>query len=134
MSEFKYGISRHVPFRDPEVCEKVRRIDRGDICTLHSIQQGATPAGGGNSDWKQVEVVFESGPNDSVQINCLLGGSRYRYASSSSNVTSPPSSISSNRSGQSSCASILRQRSAWLSCLSRGRNPSLRYVFAAGAR
>ncbi len=33
MSEFKYGISRHVPFHDPEICEKVRRIDREDICT-----------------------------------------------------------------------------------------------------
>ncbi len=30
---FKYGISEHVPFRDPDVCEKVRGIDRRDICT-----------------------------------------------------------------------------------------------------
>ncbi len=47
---------------------------RGAIFNLHNIQQVATPAVVGNSDWKQVEVVFETGPNDSLQVNCLLGG------------------------------------------------------------
>ena len=32
MSEFQYGISEHVPCRDREVCERVRDIDREEIC------------------------------------------------------------------------------------------------------
>ena len=32
MSEFRYGISQFAPFRDRDVCEKIRRIDRADIC------------------------------------------------------------------------------------------------------
>ena len=47
---------------------------RGAIFNLHNIQRVTTPPVVGTSDWKQVEVVFETGPNDSVQINCLLGG------------------------------------------------------------
>lgn len=31
MSEFKYGVSEHAPFRNREVCERVRSITRADI-------------------------------------------------------------------------------------------------------
>jgi len=33
MSEFRYGVSRFAPFGDRDVCEKIRRITREDICT-----------------------------------------------------------------------------------------------------
>jgi len=32
MQEFKFGMARFIPFRDVEVCEKVRRIKREEIC------------------------------------------------------------------------------------------------------
>ncbi|HEX2923734.1 MAG TPA: hypothetical protein VHS28_06895 [Chloroflexota bacterium] len=32
MKTFSYGISSHVPFQDKEVAERIRRIDRADIC------------------------------------------------------------------------------------------------------
>ena len=32
MSEFKYGVSQYVPFGDRKVCERIRKIDRADIC------------------------------------------------------------------------------------------------------
>jgi glucosamine-6-phosphate deaminase len=31
VSEFRYGVSEHAPFRDRDVCERVRSIDRADI-------------------------------------------------------------------------------------------------------
>ena len=31
MSEFRYGVSRFVPFGDRSVCERIRKIDRADI-------------------------------------------------------------------------------------------------------
>ena len=47
---------------------------RGALLNLHNLQGVATKAVIGTSDWTEVETVFETGPHDSIQINCLLGG------------------------------------------------------------
>ncbi len=47
---------------------------RGALLNIHNIQPVQTPAVTGTTDWTEVEVVFETGMNDSAQINCLLGG------------------------------------------------------------
>jgi len=47
---------------------------KGAILNLQNIQPTQTPAITDTSDWKQVEVVFDSGGNESVGINCLFGG------------------------------------------------------------
>ena len=33
MAEFSYGVSGFAPFQDRDVCERVRNVDRRDICT-----------------------------------------------------------------------------------------------------
>jgi alpha-N-arabinofuranosidase len=50
------------------------KTGKGALLNLHNIQPMQTEAVTGNSDWKQVELLFESGGNESVQINCLFGG------------------------------------------------------------
>lgn len=50
------------------------KTGKGALLNLHNIQPMQTEAVTGNSDWKQVELSFESGGNESVQINCLFGG------------------------------------------------------------
>jgi alpha-N-arabinofuranosidase len=50
------------------------RAGRGALLNLHSIQGVATQALRGTNDWTQVEIVFETGADDMVQINCLFGG------------------------------------------------------------
>ena len=47
---------------------------RGALMNLHNIQPTATKAVKGTSDWTRVEVLFESGDQDSVDVNCLFGG------------------------------------------------------------
>ena len=47
---------------------------RGALLNVHNIQPTQTKAVTGTRDWTKVEVVFETGENDSVQVNCLLGG------------------------------------------------------------
>jgi hypothetical protein len=47
---------------------------KGALLNLHNIQPLQTPAVTGTKDWKQVELVFDSGDNAAVQINCLFGG------------------------------------------------------------
>lgn len=47
---------------------------RGALLNLHNIQGVATEALTGTRDWMPVEVVFESGDRDYVDINCLFGG------------------------------------------------------------
>jgi alpha-N-arabinofuranosidase len=50
------------------------RGGRGALLNLHNIQPLATPALTGTQDWTRVELVFETGGNDAVVVNCLLGG------------------------------------------------------------
>jgi len=47
---------------------------RGALLNLHNIQPLQTPAVTGTKDWNRVEIVFNSGDNSNVEINCLLGG------------------------------------------------------------
>ncbi len=47
---------------------------RGALLNLHNIQPLQTPAVTGTKDWSKVEIMFNSGDNTFVQINCLLGG------------------------------------------------------------
>jgi hypothetical protein len=44
------------------------------LLNLHNIQPLQTPAVTGTKDWTRVELVFDSGNNAAVQINCLFGG------------------------------------------------------------
>jgi len=46
---------------------------RGALFNLEGINV-LTPAISGTRDWTRLEVVFESGPNDGVSLNCLFGG------------------------------------------------------------
>jgi len=47
---------------------------RGALLNLHNIQPVQTPPVSGTRDWSRVQTLFDSGSNDSVQINCLFGG------------------------------------------------------------
>ena len=47
---------------------------RGALLNLHDFQPLATKAITGTSDWTKVDLEFDAGPRDSVQVNCLLGG------------------------------------------------------------
>ena len=57
-----------------EVQPVAQRRGRGALLNLHNMQGVATKAVTGTQDWTRVEVVFETGSNDAVQINCLFGG------------------------------------------------------------
>lgn len=47
---------------------------RGALLNLHDFQPVATRALVGTNDWTRVEVEFEAGDQDAVQVNCLFGG------------------------------------------------------------
>jgi alpha-N-arabinofuranosidase len=47
---------------------------RGALLNLHGIGGAETKPLTGTQDWTRVELVFDSGANDAVQVNCLLGG------------------------------------------------------------
>ena len=47
---------------------------RGALLNLHGIDRTGTWAVRGTRDWMPVEIVFETGARDQVQVNCLLGG------------------------------------------------------------
>ena len=47
---------------------------RGALLNIHNIQPVATAAVTGSSDWTKVEVAFDVGDQDQVQVNCLFGG------------------------------------------------------------
>ncbi|MEE8467990.1 MAG: hypothetical protein V3T22_06015, partial [Planctomycetota bacterium] len=46
----------------------------GGLFNVHALGQTVTGALQGDSDWRQVEVVFEADGRESVSINCLFGG------------------------------------------------------------
>ncbi len=46
---------------------------RGTLLNIHNIQPLATRALTGTNDWTLVEVEFETGEQDAVQVNCTLG-------------------------------------------------------------
>jgi alpha-L-arabinofuranosidase len=47
---------------------------RGALLNLHGIGGMETQAVTGTQDWTKVELVFDAGARDAVQLNCLLGG------------------------------------------------------------
>jgi DUF1680 family protein len=47
---------------------------KGALFNIHNIQSSQTPPVTGTKDWTKVEVEFDSGDNESIQINCLFGG------------------------------------------------------------
>ncbi len=47
---------------------------QGALLNLHNIQSARTQAVTGTQDWTQVQTEFDTGGNDTVQINCLFGG------------------------------------------------------------
>jgi len=65
----KYRLTGWIKTEDVKVSS-----GRGALLNLHNFQPLATKALTGTNDWTQVELTFESQEQDSVQINCLLGG------------------------------------------------------------
>ncbi len=47
---------------------------RGALFNIHGIKGAETPALTGNHGWTPVEMDFETGWDDAIQVNCLLGG------------------------------------------------------------
>jgi len=65
----KYRLSGWIKTQD------VKAIDgKGALLNLHNFQPLQTNALTGTQDWTRVELIFDTGGNDAVQVNCLLGG------------------------------------------------------------
>jgi alpha-L-arabinofuranosidase len=47
---------------------------RGALFNLHGISGAETRALTGTNDWTQLELIFSTNDQDSVQLNCLFGG------------------------------------------------------------
>ena len=47
---------------------------RGALFNLHNLEGMQTGAVTGTQDWTEVQLEFDTGANDSIQINCLFGG------------------------------------------------------------
>jgi alpha-N-arabinofuranosidase len=52
----------------------VAKDGKGALLNLHNIPPLQSAAITGTNDWTQVELLFDSGDNDSIEINCLFGG------------------------------------------------------------
>lgn len=50
------------------------RSGRGALLNLHNIQPVATQPVTGTEDWTKVDVMFDTGGQVEVQVNCLFGG------------------------------------------------------------
>ncbi len=46
----------------------------GALFNVHEIRVAKTPALTGTNDWRRVEVVFETGDQDCIKVDCLFGG------------------------------------------------------------
>jgi len=69
-----YRLSGWIKTENVGTDVKTGRRGRGALLNLHNIQPTATKAVRGTRDWTRVEVVFETGGEDAVQVNCLFGG------------------------------------------------------------
>jgi hypothetical protein len=47
---------------------------RGAFLNVQEVQPVKTNPITGTTDWTRVEMTFDTGPNETVQVNCLLGG------------------------------------------------------------
>ena len=56
--------------------QDVQRIGSGlgALLNIHNLQGQKTPAVAGTSDWRRVELTFNSGSEKQLTINCLFGG------------------------------------------------------------
>jgi alpha-N-arabinofuranosidase len=64
----KYRLSGWIKTQD-----LVPGSSKGALISLQGLDV-MTPAVSGTRDWTAVEVVFETGANDAVAVNCLFGG------------------------------------------------------------
>ncbi len=46
----------------------------GAFLNVQEIQEVKTEVTTGTSDWARVEMTFDTGPHETIQVNCLLGG------------------------------------------------------------
>ena len=46
----------------------------GALINVHGVREWRTPPVTGTADWTRVEVEFDAGANDGLEITCLLGG------------------------------------------------------------
>jgi alpha-L-arabinofuranosidase len=69
-----YRLSGWIKTQDVQAASGDARRGRGALLNVHNIQPTATRAVTGTRDWTQVDVVFETGVHETVQINCLFGG------------------------------------------------------------
>jgi len=68
-----YRLSGWIKTEDVKLLDG-RRPARGALLNVHNIQPIATNAVKGSADWTKVQVLFDTGGETGVQINCLLGG------------------------------------------------------------
>ena len=55
--------------------ERVNPVSgRGALLNVHNLQPVQTSAVSGTTDWTQVAIEFDTDMQDTVQVNCLLGG------------------------------------------------------------
>ena len=47
---------------------------RGAFLNVQEIQEVKTAVITGLTDWARVEMTFDTGPHETIQVNCLLGG------------------------------------------------------------
>ncbi|MCJ7485699.1 MAG: alpha-L-arabinofuranosidase [Candidatus Aminicenantes bacterium] len=47
---------------------------RGALINIHTEAEWRTAAIVGTQDWTKVEVAFDAGPNDALEVSCLFGG------------------------------------------------------------
>ncbi len=47
---------------------------RGALLNVHGVEAWRTPAVTGTKDWTKVEVEFDAGANDALEVTCLFGG------------------------------------------------------------
>jgi len=69
-----YRLSGWIKTENVKTDAEGGRRGRGALLNLHDMQPVATRAVRGTSDWTKVEIIFETGGEDAVQVNCLFGG------------------------------------------------------------
>jgi alpha-N-arabinofuranosidase len=47
---------------------------KGALLNIHGVDAWQTPPVTGTTDWKRVEVEFDAGANDALEVTCLFGG------------------------------------------------------------
>jgi len=68
-----YRLTGWIKTEDVEAAQE-GRPGRGALLNLHNLQPVATRAITGTQDWTKVDIVFETGADDALQVNCLFGG------------------------------------------------------------